>query len=125
MREKMSSVLIAEDDEYIGKLLGKMLIKEGYEVDIVESGSEAIKGVSTKPFDVLVLDIHIPGINGIDAIPLIKRINSNIPVIIITADHSPVTEQKARKQGIYYYLLKPFKFEELKKVIESALSRGK
>jgi len=121
----MSSILIADDDEYIGKLLGKILRKEGYEVKAVESGDEAIKEVSRKRFDALLLDIYMEGINGIDAIPLIKKIDSKIPIIIITADHSLSTEQRTRKEDIFHYLLKPFEFEELKKVIESALSRKK
>lgn len=121
----MSSILIADDDEYIGKLLEKILVKEGYEVEAVESGDEAIKEISRKHFDVLLLDICMKGINGINAIPLIKKIDSRIRIIIITADHSVSTEQRTRKEDIFHYLLKPFEFEELKKVIESALSRKK
>jgi len=121
----MSSILIADDDEYIGKLLGKMLRKEGYEVETVESGDEAIKEVSRKRFDTLLLDIYMEGINGIDAIPLIRKIDSKIPIIIITADHSLATERRTRMEDIFYYMVKPFDFEELKKVVESALSRKK
>jgi len=121
----MPSILIVDDDIYLTKLLGKMLVREGYSVETAESGDKAIEEVSKKRYDILLLDIHMEGIDGIEAIPLIKKINANIPIIIITADHSPSTEKRIRREDIFYYLLKPFEFEELRKAVKSALSKKK
>jgi len=119
------SILIVDDDIYFTKLLGKMLIRQGYKVETVLSADEAIKEISKKSYDILLLDIHMEGKDGIEAIPLIKKINPRIPIIIITADHSPFIEKRARREEIFYYLLKPFEFKELKEAIQSALLRRK
>lgn len=119
---KIFSVLVADDDESIRGLLREELVKEGYEVETVESGAMAIKKILKKTVDVLILDIHMAGISGIDAIPLIKMARPYLPIITITGDTSVETARKVRAQGIFYYFVKPFDLEEMKKVVKTALS---
>jgi CheY-like chemotaxis protein len=117
----MVSVLVVDDDELIRSLLREVLTKEGYKVEIIESGVMAIKKVLKQTVDVLILDIYMGGMSGIEVIPIIKQVNPHLPIIAITGDTSPETERKVRAEGIFYYFLKPFDLEEIKKVVRSAL----
>jgi len=119
----MFSVLVTDDDEYIRGLLREALTKEGYEVETVESGAIAIKKVLKQTVNVLILDIYMAGMCGIDVIPLIKKARPHLPIIVITGDTSVETERKVRAQGVFYYFVKPFDLEEMKKVVKSALRR--
>jgi len=117
----MAQILIADDDKFIRDYLGGALRRESYNIRVVESGSAATKMVLKKKFDVLILDIHMAGISGLETIPLIKKIRPDLPIIVITGNTSEEMERKVRTQGIFYYFIKPFEIEEMKQVIKSAL----
>jgi len=119
--ERMFSILVVDDDEFIRRLLRETLTDEGYKVETVESGVMAVKKVMKQTIDVLILDIHMTGINGIEVISIIKRINPHLPIITITGDTSLAIEIKVRKESIFYHFIKPFNLEEIKKVVKSAL----
>jgi len=87
----------------------------------VESGTAAIRKVLKETVHVLILDIYMAGIDGLETISLLKRLNPNLPIIVITGNTSLGTEKKARTAGIFYYFTKPFDMEEMKKVVKSAI----
>jgi len=118
----MFSVLVADDDQLIRRLLQEALVREGYEVKTAESGVMAIKKVLKQNVDALILDIHIAGMTGIEVIPIIKKVNPYLPIITITGDTSLEIERKVRTEGIFYYFVKPFDLEKMKRVVKSALS---
>lgn len=116
-------ILIADDDESIRGLLREVLAEEGYKVKTVESGIMAIKKSLKQTVDVLILDIHMAGMSGIGVIPILKKARPYLPIITITGDTSVETERKVRAEGIFYYFVKPFDLEEMKKAVKSALSK--
>lgn len=121
----MTSILVADDDQFMRKLLREELIKEGYDTQTVEAGNVAVKRMLVENFDVLILDIHMAGITGQETISIVKRIHPGLPIIVITGDESSEMEKKMRAQGVFYYFVKPFKMEKMKEVIRAALRKGK
>lgn len=119
----MSSILVADDDEFIRKLLREELTRENYQVETVESGSAAVRKILRQSFDVLILDIHMAGISGLETIPMIKKIRPNLPIIVITGNRSGEMEKKVRAEGILYYFVKPFDIKEMKEVVKAATRR--
>ncbi|MCD6473268.1 response regulator [Candidatus Aerophobetes bacterium] len=117
----MASILVADDDKFIRDYLRNVLIEEEYNVQTVESGSAAIKKILKQNFDVLILDIHMSGINGLETISFIKSVHPNLPIIVITGDASMQTEKRAREEGVFCYFTKPLNIKGLKQVITSAL----
>ena len=99
----MVKVLVADDDKFTRYFLWKTLSKEGYEVKLVESGSEAIRKILAQNFDVLFLDIYMEGMDGLDTISLIKRINPEIPIVVVTGDLSPEMKDKVQRMRAVSY----------------------
>ena len=111
---KTMTILVADDDPVIRKLLEKRLGKEGYEVTVAADGTEAAKLLDAMPFDVDITDLIMPGeIGGIELLNIAKEKNIEIEVIVITAHSSVNTAVDAMKKGAVDYLEKPVNFDEL------------
>ncbi|MGB7574128.1 MAG: sigma-54 dependent transcriptional regulator [Thermodesulfobacteriota bacterium] len=116
-------ILVADDEQSMREFLDIMLKKEGYKVSLASNGEEVAKLVDNDLFDLVLLDIRMPKLDGISAL---KKIKSNAPetiVIMITAYASADTAIKAMKEGAYDYITKPFKVEEIKLIIKNALEK--
>ncbi|MGZ3614996.1 MAG: sigma-54-dependent transcriptional regulator [Thermodesulfobacteriota bacterium] len=116
-------ILVADDEQSMREFLDIMLKKEGYKVSLASNGEEVAKLVENDLFDLVLLDIRMPKLDGISAL---KKIKSNAPetiVIMITAYASADTAIKAMKEGAYDYITKPFKVEEIKLIIKNALEK--
>ena len=120
----MVKVLVADDDKFTRYFLWKTLSKEGYEVKLVESGSEAIRKILAQNFDVLFLDIYMEGMDGLDTISLIKRINPEIPIVVVTGDLSPEMKDKVQRMRVSEYLTKPLDPCKVKNAVELILARN-
>jgi len=126
LKEENSSIikiLIVEDNPINQKLTSKMISKAGYKYDIVSNGKDAIKQLSHKDFDIVLMDIQMPIMNGIETTKLIRDkssdvINHDIPIIAYTAHAMIEDRNKYIKSGMDDYLSKPFKYVELIEVIE-------
>jgi two-component system response regulator PilR (NtrC family) len=118
-------ILIVDDEKSICILLETFLKKEGYKPFYVLTGQEALKRVSKESFDVILLDIKMPDINGVELLKEIKKTKPSINVIMITAYPSIETAVTAMHEDAYDYIIKPINLEELKRVIESVLARKK
>jgi len=118
MREK---ILIVDDEERMRRVLQMMLEREGYEVKLAEHGAEALSLLAQEPFDLLITDMRMPEMNGLELLKNIKKIDERIPVIIITAYGTIQNAVEAMKHGAYDYILKPFDMEEMKTIISRAL----
>ncbi len=114
-------VLIVDDEKSMCQYLSIMLKKEGYQVKNVSSGKKAIKAVRDSNFDVMITDIRMEGMDGIEVLSRVKEIDPSLPVIIMTAYASQKTAINALNQGAFYYLIKSAKNEEIKMVIRNAL----
>ncbi len=106
-------ILIVEDDEKIASFIKKGLQEESYSVDITENGYEAIYLIETNKYDVILLDLMIHGLGGMDVCKNIRDKNIATPIIMLTAKDSLRDKVEGLDSGANDYLTKPFAFEEL------------
>jgi two-component system, NtrC family, response regulator PilR len=116
-------ILVADDEQSMREFLDIMLKKEGYKVSLASNGEEVVKLIDNDLFDLVLLDIRMPKLDGISALKKIKAIAPETIVIMITAYASADTAIKAMKEGAYDYITKPFKIEEIKLIIKNALEK--
>ena len=116
-------ILVADDEQSMREFLDIMLKKEGYKVSLASNGEEVVKVVENDLFDLILLDIRMPKLDGISALKKIKANSPETIVIMITAYASADTAIKAMKEGAYDYITKPFKVEEIKLIIKNALEK--
>ncbi len=123
---KMSSkprVLIVDDEDRFRTTLRKLLTVKGLDAADAGSAAEAFSQMETDEFDVILLDVKMPGMNGIEALGKIKKDNPDVEVIILTGHASVDAAVEIMKLGGYEYLLKPCPIDELVGKIESAWER--
>ncbi|NWG04833.1 MAG: sigma-54-dependent Fis family transcriptional regulator [Syntrophaceae bacterium] len=116
-------ILVADDEQSMREFLEIMLKKEGYKVSLAANGEEVVKLIENDLFDLVLLDIRMPKLDGIATLKKIKAITPETIVIMITAYASADTAIKAMKEGAYDYITKPFKVEEIKLIIKNALEK--
>jgi two-component system response regulator AtoC len=121
----MIRVLIADDDKHLRKILAKTLTDSGLDVTETDSGLKAAALLGQDEYDILLLDLHMPKISGIDTLKKIKSANLPTEVIILTGNATVSTAVEAMKLGAYDYLTKPCKIAELKVIIEKAYEKKK
>jgi two-component system response regulator PilR (NtrC family) len=121
MTEKKGIIHVIDDEPIIHEVLSQLLSSEGYEVVLSSSGEEALEKHSAQFYDVTLLDLLMPGLDGIEVLRGIKRIDPQAVIIIITAYASVESAISAMKMGAYDYIQKPFKHDELLLIIERAL----
>ncbi|MFO7752934.1 MAG: sigma-54 dependent transcriptional regulator [Desulfobacteraceae bacterium] len=107
------SILVVDDEEAMRESLAAWLKKEGYRVELAGSASEALKKLEKNPFSLILLDIKMPGMDGLELLSKIKNSDPQIMVVMITAYGSIESAVQAMKNGASDYLLKPFDPEEL------------
>jgi len=115
------AVLIVDDEENIRGALRLLLTERGYQVRAVGSGEEGVDQVRQQAPDVVVLDLNLPGIDGIEALHQIRQAEPHLPVIIITAFGSIPSAVDAMRQGAVDYVAKPFRNDDLLLRLERAL----
>lgn len=116
-------ILAVDDDVVACELLQEVLQQEGYQVSTATSGQDAIHLAQEVPFDLAIVDIHMPDVDGIEVLKAVKRTNTHMPVLMITAYSAMDTTIEAIRQGAYDYLSKPCKMEELKLTVKRALEQ--
>jgi DNA-binding response OmpR family regulator len=106
------SVLVVDDDEMAGDMLARRLDRQGFRASTAASGEEAIRRVAEAPFDLVMLDIEMPGLNGFDVLLQLRKRYSqaSLPVIMATANHDSETVVRALKAGANDYVTKPLDF---------------
>ena len=118
----MPAILVVDDELSMREFLKILLDKEGYEVSTASEASSAIDLIKAQNFDLVVSDIKMPGMGGLTLLEKIKEINSSLPVIMITAFASPENAVIAMRSGAFDYITKPFKVDEIIKIVRSAIS---
>ncbi|MBI4457293.1 MAG: sigma-54-dependent Fis family transcriptional regulator [Acidobacteria bacterium] len=116
-------ILIAEDDAGLRQSLARLLSGEGYEVACVEDGNSALKLIAQRPFDLILSDLKMPGLNGMELLHEVKKFNREVGVILITAFASVDLAVEAMKRGAFDFVTKPFKKSVLLAVVRKALER--
>ena len=119
----MERVLVVEDDRAMRLLLKESLKNKGYYIEEAVSAEQALEKIKSESFDLVIMDVKLPGISGIDAIGKIKDIDPDTIIIVMTAYGSKDIALKAIREGAYDYFSKPFRIEEMEIVVERALEK--
>lgn len=115
------SILIVDDDEVMVETLRNVLRKKGYELFCAASGNEALELLRKELVDLVLLDMRLPDVDGLEVLSKIKELDTEILVIMMTAYSDVESAVSAMKAGAYHYINKPFELEELRLLIEKGL----
>ena len=119
------TILIVDDELSMREFLSILLEKDGYATFSAANGKDALSLLGKEPVDLIISDIRMPAMNGLDLLSAVKEIDANLPVVMITAYASPEDAVSAMKIGAYDYITKPFKLDEIRNVIAGAISRSR
>jgi DNA-binding NtrC family response regulator len=114
-------ILVVDDEENVLALCQTILQKKGYDVKCAATAEEALDRLETELFDVVVTDLKMPGMSGLDLLTKAKALNPSVPFIMLTAFGTVHSAVEAMKEGAYDYLIKPVDNDEFKLVVEKAL----
>jgi two-component system, chemotaxis family, chemotaxis protein CheY len=118
-----STVMIVEDDAATRRLYRFLLANSGYTVIEAEDGASALERLQTHTCDVIITDMNMPRMGGIDMVRTLRQTNTSIYVIMVTAFGTPDTEKNAFRAGVNEYLTKPFDFEDLERRVQEYFDR--
>jgi len=121
LSERTAKILIVDYETNIREQLSDVLKEKGYEIKIVENGQQAVEQVKKFDFDMAVIDIKMPDINGLEVLHYIKNSKPETMTILMTCHASLETAVEALREGAYDYLIKPFNMEKLLSVIQRGL----
>ena len=117
------SILVADDEEIMREILYSLLTREGCHVRMTNDGEAAVQVVREEPFDAVLLDIMMPGLNGLDALEKLKKFDTDLPVIMITAYGTTSNTREAFKRGAFDFVEKPFKNDDVLLVVRNAVAQ--
>ena len=118
----MTKILVVDDEKDLAKMLAAILQIKGYEAKPCLDGYKAIEEVRSIHYNLIMMDIRLPGINGVEVFIKIKEIDPKVKVIMMTGFACEELLSEAVKQGAYGYIYKPFKPERMFEMIEKVLS---
>lgn len=122
MSEKTKRLLVVDDEPIVGKRLQQVFSKIGFTIETYTEPAAAMAAMAARPFDLVVTDLKMEGMDGLEVLRRAKAMNPAVRVIIITGYASPDTAELAQQQGVFAFLAKPFRLDELKQVIFRALA---
>ena len=120
-----SKILIVDDEKNVISSFKKLLTEDGYEVFTAGNAKKGLSILKDCTIDLLIIDIRMPGMSGLEAFSKFKEIDPKLPVIIMTAYGTTETAIEAMQLGAYDYVIKPFDIPEIKGIIEKAVNAGK
>jgi two-component system response regulator PilR (NtrC family) len=118
-----ASVLVIDDEEIMRDILGTLLEREGYSVRLASSGVEGLELARSLPFDAVIVDVMMPGMDGLQVLDELKKHDDELPVLMVTAYASMESAISAMKKGAFDYITKPFKNDEVLVVLRNAVER--
>lgn len=120
---KSEKILMVDDEIGMCRLLKEALSEEGYVVETLQQSSLALKRIEESPFDLVISDVRMPKVNGMDLLKAIKAAHPRLPVVIMTAYGSVESAVEAMKQGAADYITKPFKTDEMKILVAGVFEK--
>jgi two-component system response regulator PilR (NtrC family) len=120
---RKGSILVIDDEEIMREILDALLSREGYEVRLAENGLQGLELARSGPFDAAIVDMMMPGMDGIATLDELKKVDDDLPVLMITAFASVENAITAMKRGAFDYITKPFKNDEVLVVLRNALAQ--
>ena len=118
-----AAVLVADDEEIMRDILESLLTREGCKVSLAASGEEALQLAKSESFDIAIVDVMMPGIDGIQTLEELKRLDDQMPVIIITAFGTAGNTRQAFKSGAFDFIEKPFKNDDVLVAVTNATAQ--
>jgi len=123
-RDESMKLLVAEDEPKTGIYLQQGLSEAGFTVDRVTTGTDALQAVLSAPYDLLILDVMMPGLEGWEVLRMVRASGNEVPVLFLTARDRVEDRVKGLELGADDYLIKPFAFSELLARVRTLLRRG-
>ncbi len=117
MEDSRCRLMIIDDEPIVGKRLRQIFEKAGYDVEVFTSGLPALQELERRAYDIIVTDLKMEGVDGMKILETAREKNPDIKVIIITGFAKMETATEAFKKGVFDFIAKPFKVDELKQVI--------
>lgn len=117
-------LLLIEDEPKVSALVKRGLMAERYAVDVCAEGREALTLTEAHPYDLILLDLMLPGLSGMEVLQRIRRTNQFVPILVLTARDTLADKVKLFEAGADDYLTKPFAFAELRVRVKALLRRG-
>jgi two-component system, OmpR family, response regulator len=120
---KKAKVLIVDDEVAFADNIAKLISKRGYEVTTVNNGQSAVEALDESDFDIIILDLKMPGLDGLATLKLIKGKRPGVEVIILTGHGSMESGIDGIQLGAFDFIMKPVRFEDLHEKIRQAYQR--
>jgi two-component system, NtrC family, response regulator PilR len=118
-----ASILVIDDEEIMREILDALLTREGYQVRLAATAEEGLELARALPFDAAIVDVMLPGMSGVQALDELKKLDDDLPIMMITAFASVESAIAAMKRGAFDYISKPFKNDEVLAVLRNALAQ--
>ncbi|MBI5663748.1 MAG: sigma-54-dependent Fis family transcriptional regulator, partial [Nitrospirae bacterium] len=125
MKKLMGNILVVDDEKSMREILEIFLKSEGYGVSVAENGEKAIEAVKKDIFDLIITDMKMPKVGGLELLKNVKQIAPDTVVVIITAFGTTDSAVEAMKLGAYDYIQKPFQLDNIRLVVKNALEKQK
>jgi DNA-binding NtrC family response regulator len=122
-RESPERILVVDDEENVLVLFKRVLAREGYEVECASSGYEALEKLEEDTFDLVLTDLKMNGMDGMDLFRKSKALKPAVPFVMVTAYGTIQAAMTAGKEGVENFLIKPVDIEELKSAVKKALQK--
>src|SRR4029450_4516243 len=106
---RKGTILVVDDEEIMREILEALLTREGYQVRLASSGEEGLELARTQTFDAAIVDVMMPGLDGIATLQELRKLDDDLPVLMITAFASVETAIAAMKLGAFDYITRPFR----------------
>jgi two-component system response regulator AtoC len=123
MTNPRTSILVVDDEEIVRESLGGWLEKDGYQVEAAADGPAAVAQLRARPWSILLCDLKMPGMDGLQVLETAKQLQPDLAVVIMTAYATVDTAVSAMKLGAYDYLMKPFDPEELSLMMQKIVAQ--
>lgn len=120
----MQRILVIDDDPAVTSVLKRGLSYEGFAVDTASHGAEGLTLARERPPDLVILDIMMPGLNGLEVLQRLRAADEHLPVLLLTARDAPADQVQGLESGADDYVVKPFTFEVLVARLHALLRRG-
>ena len=118
-------ILLVDDEKDFASTLAERLVLRGFHTEVATSGMDALKHVGEEDFSVLILDVKMPGLDGLGVMAEVKRKCPTLPVILLTGHGAVASAETGMKEGAFDYLMKPIDIDELIETIRNAVGREK
>ena len=113
-------ILVADTNAKDRRFLLNLLTEEKFKVVTAQLGCDVIKKVQSMDVDIVIMDVDLVEMKGYEIVPILKKINSKLPIIMMSSDNSLERAKRVREKGVFYYAIKPLDTDEIKAVINDA-----